>query len=135
MYQIFENFRKHITMGVMVQHNLTIVARPKETRRNFCEKMVTHRHNMIRKQINEACEPKTGFHFRVIRPPGQSGLEERVPKYFSEWMLTHDPTKIGIPTANIKKNKKKQKPKRITRRIISHVTIQTKTKFVLLKKF
>lgn len=110
------DFRKKITMGVLVQHNLTIVKKPKETRRDFCEKMVTHRHNMIRKQINEACEPKTGFHFRVIRPAGSSGLEERVPKYFSDWMLTHDPTKIGVPAACTTKNKKKKKPKKITRR-------------------
>ena len=108
------DFRRHITNGVMVQRDMTIITKKNENRRNFCEMIVTHRHNLLRKQINKASLPRTGYQFRVIRPPkvtGQPEMEERTPKYFSEWMLEYNPKKCEVVEKSTKKTQNSRKKK------------------------
>ena len=90
------NYRVDITSAICIQYNLHIKRKKSDTSRNFCEKIVTHRHNLIRLQLNAASVVATGYKYHVIRPPRKSSqpeLEERNSRYYSEWMITYHPDK------------------------------------------
>jgi hypothetical protein len=50
--------------------------------------MITFRINLLKKQVNDACEEHNGFNFKTTRRNGKIGLEKPLPKYSLPWMIT-----------------------------------------------
>ena len=63
--------------------------------KSFCEKLISHRHNAIRRQINNRSKKYTGYTYRVIRTEGANKTREHnYPCYFFPWMLSYNETFI-----------------------------------------
>lgn len=89
-------YRVHITCAIMMQHNFTLQRDNDGNTRNFCEKLVTHRLNQLRKQAGDLSIKSSGWGLRIIRPPRNEGdpiLPKKLPKCFHEWMITYQPKK------------------------------------------
>jgi hypothetical protein len=89
-------YRVHITCAIMYQHNFTLERSNDGNTRNFCEKLVTHRLNLLRKQAVDMSVKHSGWGYRIIRPPRKIGepiLPRKVAKFFHEWMITYKPKK------------------------------------------
>ncbi len=84
------DFRFTIGICVMMTYNLTMIGADRiGISRNFLEKMITFRINLLKKQVNDACEEFNGFNFKTTRRNGKIGLEKPLPKYILPWMITH----------------------------------------------
>ena len=54
--------------------------------------MITFCINLLKNQVNDACEEYNGFNFKTTRRNGKIGLEKPLPKYLLPWMITHTDT-------------------------------------------
>jgi hypothetical protein len=87
------DFRFTIGICVMMTYNMTMIGADRVgITRNFLEKMITFRINLLKKQVNDACEEYNGFNFKTTRRNGKIGLEKPLPKYILPWMITHTDT-------------------------------------------
>jgi hypothetical protein len=105
-FEYEKRFRVHITCAIMYQSNFTIMRSDDGNTRNFCEKIITHRINQIRKQTNDLCAKHSGYSFRIIRPPRKPGdpeLPKAVPKFFFEWQLQYSKKKKVKPSSGAKR--------------------------------
>jgi hypothetical protein len=108
------DYRHYITCACLMEYNLSIVRDGDgHVTRNFVEKIVSHRLNLLRKQVNLASIKHTGYGFRLIRPrrstsENTNSLERARPCYFLDWMLTYEKPLVEIV--------KKGRPNQVVRR-------------------
>jgi hypothetical protein len=89
------DFRFTIGICYMMTYNLTMINADRiGISRNFCEKMITFRINLLKKQVNDACEEFNGFNFKTTRRNGKIGMEKPVPKFVLPWMITRSETLV-----------------------------------------
>lgn len=89
------DFRFTIGICVMMTYNMTMIAADRiGISRNFLEKMITFRINLLKKQVNDACEEHNGFNFKTTRRNGKLGLDKPLPKYILPWMITKSDTLV-----------------------------------------
>ena len=83
------DFRFKMSICVMIQFNLTMHKADRiGISRNFLEKMITFRINLLKKQVNEACKEYNGFKFTTTRRSNNNNdLEKHMPKYYVPWMI------------------------------------------------
>jgi hypothetical protein len=94
-FQHLADFRQNLTYAILIEYNYRFPSRDKTVRKtkSFCEKLISHRHNAIRRQINNRSKKSNGYTYKVIRSEGKNITRERnYPCYFFTWMLIYNET-------------------------------------------
>lgn len=93
-FQHQPDYRSTIRDALLVEQNKKFprrhIGRP---RRSFCEKLISHRQNALRRQVCTRSSKFTGYKYRVIRKKfhGQINRERNFPQYYFPWMITWKP--------------------------------------------
>jgi hypothetical protein len=121
----------------MMQKGLAFLPpnRPGSNPKTFLEKIVTYRHNLLRKQINDASLLRTGYKYLVIRPHrsvGEPILPPAQEKIFYSWQLQYIPVKQSKKRKGVVSNDRTNLKRKTRRNTTTYVKSETRSRLDVL---